>query len=49
MMLDNPIRIANRQDIIGVMVDSQSSDRKVVWVRTPRPADRLSLSFTREN
>src|SRR5207302_2658754 len=30
-------------------LDSKSSDRKIVWVRAPPPANRLNLSLTREN
>jgi hypothetical protein len=30
-------------------LDSKSSDRKIVWVRAPPPAVRLTLSLTREN
>ena len=29
-------------------LDSKSSDRKIVWVRAPPPADRLTLSLTGE-
>jgi hypothetical protein len=30
-------------------LDSKSSDRKVVWVRAPPPADRVTISLEREN
>jgi hypothetical protein len=30
-------------------LDSKSSDRKIVWVRAPPPADRLTTSLAREN
>jgi hypothetical protein len=30
-------------------LDSKSSDRKIVWVRAPPPADSLSLSHWKGN
>ncbi len=30
-------------------LDSKSSDRKIVWVRAPPPAENLKLSSTRKN
>jgi hypothetical protein len=30
-------------------LDSKSSDRKIVWVRAPPPADGLTASLAREN